>query len=66
MLHIKKNKALQAFFLRRKTKTEMVINQEELKVTRLTYSTLIEDEQNTVCRHINYLIEVYSKLIVSI
>lgn len=44
----------------------MVINQEELKVTRLTYSTLIEDEQNTVCRHINYLIEVYSKLIVSI
>lgn len=43
----------------------MVINQEELKVTRLTYSTLIEDEQNTVCKHINFLIEVFSKLIVS-
>jgi len=42
----------------------MVINQEELKVTRLTYSTLIEDEHNTVCKHVNFLIEVYSKLIV--
>ena len=48
----------------RKVKTELVVNQEELKIVRLSNSVVQEDEQDIQTIHVNYLIDIYTKLLV--
>ena len=45
-------------------KTELVVNQEELKIVRLSNSVVQEDEQDIQTIHVNYLIDIYTKLLV--